>query len=172
MRPQDGGEPISLFESGAILIYLAEKTGRLLANDLRGRHETIQWLMWQMGGVGPMFGQANHFVSYAREKIPYAIDRYVNESKRLLGVMNGRLADREFLARTYSIADIACFPWVLSAFERYGLESPDHPHVKRWLEVIRARPAVARGLAVGKEVPAPPIDDEARRHLFGEKRSK
>jgi GSH-dependent disulfide-bond oxidoreductase len=171
-EPKGGGAPISLFESGAILLYLAEKTGRLLPADIRGRAETIQWLMWQMGGVGPMFGQANHFVLYAREQIPYAIERYVTESKRLLGVMNARLADREFLAGTYSVADVACFPWVLSAFERLGLESPDFSQVKRWVETIRARPAVVRGLAVGKQIPTLTMDDEARKHLFGEKRAK
>jgi GST-like protein len=167
-EPKGGGEPISVFESGAILLYLAEKTGRLIPADIRGRYETIQWLMWQMGGVGPMFGQANHFVSYAREQIPYAIERYVKESKRLLGVMNRRLADREFLAGSYSVADIACFPWVLSAFERHGMGSQEVPDVKRWVETIRARPAVVRGLAVGKQIPVLTMDDEARKHLFGE----
>ena len=167
-EPKGGGDPISVFESGAILLYLADQTGRLIPADLRGRTETIQWLIWQVAGVGPMFGQANHFVRYAREQIPYAIERYVKESKRLLGVMDRRLADREFLTGAYSVADIACFPWVLSAFERYGIESSDHPNVTRWVETIRARPAVVRGLAVGKELRIQAMDAEARKHLFGE----
>jgi GST-like protein len=167
--PSDGGAPISVFESGAILLYLADKTGRLIPRDVRGRTEVLEWLMWQMGGIGPMFGQANHFANYAPEKLPYAIDRYVNESKRLLRILNTRLADREFVAGAYSIADIASFPWVVSARARLVDSVADYPHVVRWLDAITARPAAARGLAVGAETPAAGLDDEARKHLFGQR---
>jgi GST-like protein len=167
--PSDGGPPISVFESGAILLYLADKTGRLIPRDVRGRTEVLEWLMWQMGGIGPMFGQANHFANYAPEKLPYAIDRYVNESKRLLRILNTRLADREFVAGAYSIADIASFPWVVSARARLLDSVADYPHVVRWLDAINARPAAARGLAVGAETPAAGLDDEARKHLFGQR---
>jgi GST-like protein len=167
--PADGGAPISVFESGAILVYLADKAGTLIPRDVRGRNEVTQWLMWQMGGIGPMFGQANHFVSYAKEKIPYAIERYVNESKRLLGVLNTRLADREFVAGAYSIADIASYPWVLSSRERLITEPAAYPHVVRWLDAITARPAVARAYALHTEAQSTGMDDEARKHLFGDK---
>jgi len=167
--PAGGGPPISIFESGAILLYLADKTGKLIPGDVRGRTEVTQWLMWQMGGVGPMFGQANHFAVYAPEKIPYAIDRYLNEAKRLLRVLNTRLADRAFMAGAYSIADIATFPWVVAARERLlTSDIAEYPHVVRWLDTIAARPAVARGMAVGGEV-RPQMDDEARKHLFGQR---
>ena len=137
-----------VFESGAILIYLAEKTGKLLPADPVARLTALQWLMWQMGGVGPMFGQWNHFASYAPEKIPYAIDRYTNEVKRLYRVLDKRLSQAEYLAGDeYSIADIATFPWT-RGFERRGLTADEIPHVKRWLDAIEARPAVQRGLAV------------------------
>src|SRR5262245_31550255 len=144
--PADGGAPISVFESGAILLYLAEKTGKLMPSDVRGRNEVVQWLMWQMGGIGPMFGQASHFASYAKEKLPYAIDRYANEVKRLLGVLDTRLADREFVAGAYSIADIASYPWVRAAVERRVTvtDTSGFPHVVRWLAAIGARPAVER----------------------------
>jgi GST-like protein len=167
--PADGGAPISVFESGAILVYLADKTGTLIPRDVRGRNEVMQWLMWQMGGIGPMFGQANHFVSYAKDQIPYAIERYVNESKRLLGVLNTRLADREFVAGAYSIADIASYPWVRSSRERLITEPAAYPHVVRWLDVITARPAVARAYALHTEAQSAGMDDEARKHLFGDK---
>jgi GST-like protein len=167
--PSDGGPPISVFESGAILLYLADKTGRLIPNELRARTEVLEWLMWQMGGIGPMFGQANHFARYAPEKLPYAIDRYVNESKRLLRILNTRLADREFVAGAYSIADIASFPWVVSARARLVDNVADYPHVVRWLDAINARPAVARGLAVSAEAQSAVLDDEARKHLFGQR---
>jgi len=165
--PSDGGAPISVFESGAILLYLADKAGSLIPRDVRGRTEVLEWLMWQMGGVGPMFGQANHFVVYAPEKLPYAIDRYVNEVKRLFKVLNTRLEHREFVAGAYSIADIAAFPWVHSARERLLKDVSEYPHVVRWLAAIHARPAAARGLAVGADTPPTAMDDEARRHLFG-----
>jgi GST-like protein len=167
--PSDGGPPISVFESGAILLYLADKTGRLIPNELRARTEVLEWLMWQMGGIGPMFGQANHFARYAPEKLPYAIDRYVNESKRLLRILNTRLADREFVAGAYSIADIASFPWLVSARARLVDNVADYPHVVRWLDAINARPAVARGLAVSAEAQSEVLDDEARKHLFGQR---
>jgi len=167
--PAGGGAPISVFESGAILLYLADKTGKLLPRDVRGRNEVVQWLMWQMGGVGPMFGQANHFVNYAKEKLPYAIDRYVSESKRLLGVLNTRLADREFVAGAYSIADIATYPWVVSARERFITDTAAYPHVVRWLDAIAARPAVVRAYALHTDAQSATLDDEARKHLFGQR---
>jgi GST-like protein len=167
--PADGGPAISVFESGAILLYLAEKTGKLIPKDLRGRTEVHEWLMWQMGGVGPMFGQANHFVAYAPERIPYAISRYINEAKRLLKVLNTRLTDREFVAGAYSIADIATYPWVVSARERLVKEEFDFPNVVRWLDAIAARPAVARGMAVRSDARIESMDDEARKHLFGQR---
>lgn len=168
--PAGGGAPISVFESGAILLYLADKTGRLIPGDVRGRTEVVQWLMWQMGGLGPMFGQANHFAVYAPEKIPYAIDRYISEAKRLLRVLNTRLTDRAFMAGAYSVADIATYPWVFAARERLlAAEIAEYPHVVRWLDAVGARPAVARGMAVGGEVKPQPLDEEARKHLFGQR---
>jgi GST-like protein len=165
--PADGGAPISVFESGAILLYLADKAGAFIPRDVRGRNEVVQWLMWQMGGVGPMFGQAGHFTVYAKEKIPYAIERYANESKRLVGVLNTRLADREFVAGAYSIADIAIYPWIVAARERLFTETTAYPHVVRWLDAIAARPAVVRAYAMHTEAQAV-LDDEARKHLFGD----
>jgi len=140
-----GNEPISLFESGAILLYLAEKSGRFLPADPRGRWQAIEWLMFQMGGVGPMLGQAGYFRNRAPEAIPSVIERFTSEAGRLYGVVDRRLADCGFLAGEYSIADIACFPW-LRVYERVGVEITDHPNVARWLETITARPAVQRGL--------------------------
>ena len=141
------GAPISLFESGAILLYLADKTGRLIPPDPRGRYRTIEWLMFQMGGVGPMFGQANHFRRFAKEEVPYAIERYTEEAHRLYGVMDRRLTERDYLAGAYSIADIACFGWV-ARWEWHGIDWADYPNLHRWFETIGARPAVRRGLAV------------------------
>jgi GST-like protein len=166
--PPGGGAPISVFESGAILVYLAEKTGQLLPSDVRGRYEVLQWVFWQMGGLGPMAGQAHHFRQYVTEQIPYAIDRYTNEVNRLYGVMNKRLADRPFLAGAYSIADIASWPWVVP-FERQGQKLEDFPHLKRWFEEMRARPAVEKGFAVGAELRQATMDDEAKKILFGQK---
>ena len=142
-EPAGGGKPIAVFESGAILLYLADKTGQFIGNDIRSRNETIQWLFWQMGGLGPMAGQNNHFANYAVDKIPYAIDRYRNEVNRLYGVMNKRLADRDYLAGAYSIADMACYPWIVP-WERQGQKLSDFPNLQRWFEAIKARPAVVR----------------------------
>ncbi len=141
--PPDGGEPISIFESGAILFYLANKTGKFIAKEMRPRVAALEWLFWQMGGLGPMSGQNNHFSNYATDKIQYAIDRYRNEVNRLYGVMNKRLADHEYLAGAYSIADRACYPWVVP-WERQGQKISDFPHLKRWLEAIAKRPAVVK----------------------------
>jgi GSH-dependent disulfide-bond oxidoreductase len=161
------GQPISIFESGAILVYLGDKTGRFLPREPRARYEVLQWLMFQMGGVGPMFGQAGHFRRYAPEKIPYAIDRYTNESKRLLRVLDGRLADRPFVAGDYSIADMAIFPWVHAVDEALGGFDAT-PNVATWVATLRARPAVERGLAVMKDVRRPAeMSEEARSILFG-----
>src|SRR5437868_4929315 len=131
--PAKGAKPISVFESGAILLYLAEKTGKFIPSDLAGRAEVLQWLFWQMGGLGPMAGQNHHFRNYAPEKISYAIDRYVNETNRLYGVLNKRLADRKFIAGDYSIADIASYPWIVP-YKNQGQDINDFPHLKRWLE--------------------------------------
>lgn len=148
-----GGRPISVFESGAILLYLGRKTGKLYPRDERGRVEVEQWLMWQMAGLGPMAGQAHHFRGYALEKIPYAIARYTDECNRLYGVMNARLADRDFLAGRYSIADIACIGWVRS-YAKQGQDLAEFPHLERWFETMMARPAVQRGLAIRVEAAA------------------
>jgi len=164
-----GGKPISVFESGAILLYLAEKTGKLLPKDIRGRYQVIEWLMFQMGNIGPMFGQANHFRAYAPEKIPYAIDRYTNEAGRLYGVMDRRLADRAYIAGDYSIADIALFPWMRNG-DRRGVNVDEYPNVKRWFASIAARPAVLRGLEVLNEKSrSGPMSEEEREILFGAK---
>ncbi len=161
------GQPISLFESGAILLYLAAKTGRLLPADLRGRWQTLEWLMFQMGGVGPMLGQAHHFRMYAPEKIPYAIERYSNEAKRLYGVMNKRLANSKYIAGgDYTIADIAIFPW-LRSWKNQGIDWNDFPHLKGWFDEIAARPAVLRGVEVLAAQRKPINDDKAREMLFG-----
>ena len=166
--PADGGGPLGLFESGAILQYLAEKTGRYLPADLRGRAEVMQWLFWQMGGLGPMAGQNHHFTQYAPERLPYAINRYVNETNRLYGVLNRRLADREFVAGDYSIADMASYPWIVPhARQQQNLD--DFPHLKRWFETIRARPAVERAYAVAREVnQTPVVTEQSRALLFGQ----
>ncbi|HEX2593128.1 MAG TPA: glutathione binding-like protein [Rhizomicrobium sp.] len=146
-----GNKPISIFESGAILQYLGRKTGRFYPDDERGRVEVDQWLFWQMGGLGPMAGQLNHFKHYARETLAYAIKRYDDEVNRLYGVMNTRLADRPFLAGRYSIADMACVGWV-NLWKRQGQNIDDFPHLKRWLETVKARPAVQKGMALGMEL--------------------
>jgi len=161
------GEPMSLFESGAILVYLAAKTGRLLPQGDRQRHEVLQWLMFQMGGVGPMLGQAHHFRLYAPEPLPYAIERYTNEARRLYGVIDRRLAQSPWLGGAeYSIADIATFPW-LRSWQNQGVILDDHPHLRRWFDAIAARPAVQRGLAVLADQRKPLIDERARDVLFG-----
>jgi GSH-dependent disulfide-bond oxidoreductase len=168
--PRDGGAPVSVFESGAILLYLAEKSGRLLPADLRGRVEVTQWLFWQVAGLGPMAGQNHHFARYALEKIPYAIDRYVKETNRLYGVLNRRLADRTFVAGDYSIADIAAYPWV-AAYESQGQKLEDFPHLQRWFNTLRVRPATMRAYARAAEVnpeTQAPLTEQARRVLFGQ----
>jgi GST-like protein len=149
--PPGGGAPIAVFESGAMLHYLADKIGKFIAKDIRGRTDTIQWLFWQMGNLGPMSGQNNHFSNYTVEKYPYSIDRYHNEVNRLYGVLNMRLADRPYMAGEYSIADMASYPWV-AIYERQHQNIDDFPNVKRWLEAIKARPAVERAYAKAKEV--------------------
>jgi GST-like protein len=167
-QPADGGAPLPLFESGAILLYLADKSGRFIAPDLRGRNETIQWLFWQMGGLGPMAGQNHHFTQYAPEPIPYAIERYVKETARLYAVLNKQLADHEFIAGDYSIADMACYPWVVPhARQRQNLD--DFPNLKRWFAAIRERPATQRAYALAEEInPAPVVTEEAKKVLFGQ----
>src|SRR5437763_13560489 len=149
--PVGGGKPIAVFESGAILLYLAEKTSQFIPRDTRGRFEVIQWLFWQMGNLGPMAGQNNHFSNYAVEKIPYAMDRYRNEVNRLYGVLNKRLADRPFVGGNYSIADMAIYPWIVP-YERQGQKLEDFAHLKRWCDAIRARPAVVRAYEKAKAV--------------------
>ncbi len=169
-KPADGGAPISVFESGAILLYLAEKTGKFLPKSVRGRVAATEWLFWQMGGLGPMAGQNHHFSGYAPEKIPYAIDRYVKETNRLYGVLNKRLADHEFVAGEYSIADMAAYPWTVS-YERQGQRLEDFPHLKRWFRAIEARPATERAYAKGKEVNpqvGAPMSEDAKKVLFGQ----
>ena len=167
-----GGEPISVFESGAILQYLGRKTGKFYPCNERARVEVDQWLFWQMGGFGPMLGQTHHFRIYAPEKIDYAINRYTNEAKRLYGVLNTRLKDREFVAGEYSIADMAIAPWA-KLWERQGQVIEEMPNVARWLETVLARPAVARGLAVGAEKRDPTSatmkDPKVQEILFGNK---
>jgi GST-like protein len=169
--PKSGGAPVSVFESGAMLVYLAEKTGKFLPADGAARYEVMQWLFWQMGGLGPMCGQNNHFKNYAVEKLPYAIDRYLKEANRLYGVLNKRLADREFVAGgEYSIADMASYPWIVP-WERQGQNIADFPHLKRWLETIEARPATKRAYALAKEINPNPggiRTEEERRILFGQ----
>jgi len=163
-----GGKPISLFESGAILLYLGEKTGQLLPSEIRARYEVVQWLMFQMANVGPMFGQRGHFLRAAPEKLPYAIERYTNESRRLLDVMNRRLGQSAYLAGDYSIADIATYPWVVGT-RREPEQLESRPNFKRWLDAISERPAVKRGVAVMAGLPQQPLDDKARSILYGAK---
>ncbi len=168
-EPADGGPPISLFESGAILLYIAEKTGQFLPTDLRGRQTTLQWLMWQMGGLGPMAGQNGHFRLYAPEPLPYAIERYSKEVNRLYGVLDGQLGRTgSYVAGAdYTIADMAILPWVRV---HKAQETPiaDFPHVLRWYQALLLRPAVRRGLDLGKELRAPGLTEEARKALFGQ----
>ncbi len=166
------GRPISLFESGAILLYLAGKTGRLLPADVAGKYEVLQWLMFQMGSVGPMLGQAHHFRLYAPQKLPYAIERYTHEAQRLYGVLNKRLAHTTYVGgRDYSIADIAVFPW-LRSWKNQGVEMADYPHLKGWFDEIAKRPAVQRGVAVLADARRPLTDERAREVLFGERQHR
>lgn len=168
-EPRDGGGPLSLFESGAILLYLAEKTGQLIPPDVRGRAEVLQWLFWQVGGLGPMAGQNGHFNVYAPEKVPYAIERYTRETNRLYGVLDQRLANREFVAGAYSIADIASYPWIVP-YKSHGQRLEDFPHLQRWFDAIAARPATVRAYTSTPEVYAPkqPLTEEERKVLFGQ----
>lgn len=164
-----GGQPISLFESGAILLYLAGKTGRFLPADVAGKYEVLQWLMFQMGGIGPMLGQAHHFRIYAPEKLPYAIARYTQEAQRLYGVLNKRLAHATYVGGAeYSIADIAVFPW-LRSWKNQGVEMADYPHLKGWFDEVAKRPAVQRGVEVLAGARRPLTDDKAREALFGQR---
>ncbi|OIR02661.1 disulfide-bond oxidoreductase YfcG [mine drainage metagenome] len=167
--PADGGGPLSVFESGAILLYLADKTGRFIAADLRGRNEALQWLFWQMGGLGPMAGQNHHFGTYAPEPIPYAIERYVKETSRLYAVLDRHLAGREFIAGDYSIADMACYPWIVP-HERQRQNLADFPNLARWFGAIGTRPATVRAYAQAKAInpAAPGMSEEAKRILFGQ----
>jgi GSH-dependent disulfide-bond oxidoreductase len=150
-EPADGGEPISVFESGAILQYLAEKTGKFLPGNIRDRVETMQWLFWQMGGLGPMLGQNHHFTQYAPEKVPYAIHRYLKETERLYGVLDKQLSNREYITGEYSIADIAAYPWIVP-HERQQINLNDFPNVKRWFDSIQSRPAVKRAYAQAEAI--------------------
>jgi GST-like protein len=166
--PAEPGAPVGVFESGAILLYLAEKTGRFIPGDLRGRTAVLEWLFWQMAGLGPMLGQNHHFSQYAPEKLPYAIQRYRNETNRLYGVLDKRLAGREYVAGDYSIADMAAYPWIVP-HERQGQNLEDFPQLKRWFEAIRARPAVQRAYERAKQVNVQPtVSEDARKFLFGQ----
>ena len=169
--PADGGAPLSVFESGAILAYLADKAGRFFGDTARQRAEVHAWLMWQMGGLGPMTGQHGHFSVYAPEKIPYAIDRYRNEARRLLGVLDTRLAGRAFIAGdAYSIADMACYPWI-DPYDKARLGLEDFPEVRRWQAAIAARPATGRAYALARQVnpdAGRPLTDEEKKLLFGQ----
>ncbi len=168
--PADGGEPVSIFESGAILLYLAEKTGQFLSTDLRQRVDTLQWLFWQMAGLGPMAGQNHHFTQYAAEQVPYAIDRYVKETARLYAVLDRRLADRAFITGDdYTIADMACYPWIVP-HERQRQSLDDFPNIKRWFDVIQQRPATVRAYEIAERInpSQPPMSDEAKKVLFGQ----
>ena len=171
--PADGGEPLSVFESGAILLYLADKTGRFVPPDLRGRNVALQWLFWQMGGLGPMAGQNHHFMQYAPEQIPYAIERYVKETARLYAVLNkhlGEVAEQggDYIAGAYSIADMACYPWVVP-HERQRQKLDDFPHLARWFARVRSRPGTERAYARALEInSAPVVDEQSKRILFGQ----
>lgn len=168
--PADGGEPIGVFESGAILVYLAEKTGRFLPPDLRGRKAVLEWLFWQMGGLGPMSGQAGHFLNYAQEAIPYAQARYGNEVKRLYGVLDRQLARHAFVAgESYSIADMAIYPWA-AIWERLQQDIAAFPALDRWLEIVKARPATARAYALAERYTSRADEETRRENLFGKAR--
>ncbi|MFZ1904027.1 MAG: glutathione S-transferase N-terminal domain-containing protein [Steroidobacteraceae bacterium] len=166
-EPADGGAPLSLFESGAILLYLAEKTGRFMPRNLRPRAQVLQWLFWQVGGLGPMAGQNGHFTRYAPEKVPYAIERYTKETNRLYGVLDRQLAHSEYIAGDYSIADMACYPWIVP-HEAHGQRLEDFPQLKRWFETIHERPATLRTYAGVEPSYQRPVSDEVRKVLFGQ----
>jgi GST-like protein len=167
--PLDGGAPISIFESGAILLYLADKTQRFIPLDLRGRNVVLQWLFWQMGGLGPMAGQNHHFVQYAPEKIQYAIDRYIKETARLYGVLNKQLSDgRDYIAGEYSIADMACYPWIVPHV-RQQQNLDDFPFLQNWFERIQNRPATIKAYALAKTInAAPTVNEASKKILFGQ----
>jgi GST-like protein len=166
--PADGGAPISVFESGAILQYLAEKTGKFLPADVRSRTEVMQWLFWQMAGLGPMAGQNHHFVQYAPEPIAYAMERYVNETNRLYGVLDKRLSDRDFVAGDYSIADMAIYPWVVP-YKKQKQTLEDFPNLKRWFDMVGARPAVKRAYERAREInQGSVVSEESKAILFGQ----
>lgn len=168
LAPADGGEPLGLFESGAILEYLADKTGRFLPTAPRPRFEVLQWLYWQMAGLGPMAGQNHHFVQYAPERIPYAMERYIKETNRLYGVLNKQLAGRDYIAGDYSIADMACYPWIVP-HERQQQKLEDFPHLKDWFERMAARPAVQRAYEKAKEInTTPTVSGDSKNILFGQ----
>ena len=167
--PADGGEAISVFESGAILLYLADKTGRFIPQDIRGRTQAIEWLNWQIGGLGPMLGQNHHFSQYAPEKVPYAIDRYTRETARLYGMLDKRLSQHEFVASDYSIADMAAYPWIVP-HEKQGQSLDDFPNLKRWFHHIAERPATQRAYAVAESINTQPtVDEQSRNVLFGQR---
>jgi GST-like protein len=170
--PVDGGEPLALFESGAILQYLADKSGQFGGGSPREKWDITQWLMWQMGGLGPMCGQNHHFVTYAPERISYAMDRYINEAARLYAVMNKRLQDRAFLAGDYSIADMACYPWIVP-HERQKLDLNDFPNLQRWFEAIKSRPATVAAYELADAINVRPTidDEESRRIMFNQNAS-
>lgn len=167
-EPADGAGPLSVFESGAILLYLADKHARFIPADARGRSAVIEWLMWQMAGQGPMFGQAGHFRNYAPEKIPYGIERYTNEARRLYRVLDTRLDGRDYIAGDYSIADMACWPWFMFR-PHHGGSFDDFPHLERWYRRIEERPAVVRAFGDFEPATPPSFTDEERRMLFGQK---
>ena len=170
--PNDGSEPISVFESGAILLHLAEKTGKFLPRDLRSRKTVIEWLFWQVGGLGPMAGQNHHFSQYAPEKIPYAIERYVNETNRLYGVLDRQLANFEYVAGEYSLADMASYPWIVS-HKKQSQNLDDFPNLKRWFETIKNRPAVIKAYEKGQKVSSQStVTEESKKILFGQTSAK
>jgi GST-like protein len=166
-EPPGGGPSLSLFESGAILLYLAEKIGRFIPTDIRGRALTLEWLFWQVAGLGPMAGQNGHFTSYAPEKVPYAIERYTKETNRLYGVLNGQLKGREYIAGEYSIADMACYPWIVP-HQRHGQNLGDFPDLKHWFERVRERPACQRAYVGVEQSYSRKMSDEERKILFGQ----
>lgn len=169
--PAEGQEPLSLFESGAILLYLANKYQRFIPQTLRRHYEVIQWLMWQMGGFGPMLGQNHHFRAYAPEPIPYAVERYTKEAQRLYSVLERQLAERDYIAGDYSIADMAVYPWAVP-HERQGITLAEYPHVERWLQALAARPAIIRAYEKGRNInSAATVDEAAKKMLFGQTES-
>jgi len=167
LNPADGGAPHSVFESGAILVYLAQKTGKFLPDEMRARSRVMEWLFWQMGGLGPMAGQNHHFNQYAPEKIPYAMERYTKETNRLYGVLDRQLAQHPFVAGDYSIADMACYPWIVP-YERQGQKLEDFPHLKRWFEAMAKRPAVIRAYEKGEGLRKEGLSEDEKKILFGQ----